>query len=185
MRIAYFTETLPPLVDGVARTLSHLVETLENHKVDFRFYSPVRPDASLAWRHRVRKVPALPFLPYRGYRIGLPFLAPLITDLDHFQPDLIHVVNPTLLGLRGLIYGRHRHIPVVSSYHTHFVFYFNYHGFNSAEKIGWSYLKWFHNQCNMTYAPSSRATLARFMSTHLGQWAFWERFWESGSGYRS
>jgi hypothetical protein len=29
MRIAYFTESLPPLIDGVTRTLTQLAQTLE------------------------------------------------------------------------------------------------------------------------------------------------------------
>ena len=55
MKIAYFTESLPPLIDGVTRTLTRLAGTLESEGIDFRFYSPVKPDDSISWNHRVRK----------------------------------------------------------------------------------------------------------------------------------
>jgi len=43
LRIAYFTESLPPLTDGVARTYTRLAETLNLQKIDFRFFAPVSP----------------------------------------------------------------------------------------------------------------------------------------------
>jgi len=157
MRIAYFTESLPPQTDGVAKTLSRLMETLEASGIDFRFYSPFKPGTAFKWSERVRKVLSLPIFLYSEYRLAVPFLHPLTWELDRYKPDLVHVASPSLLGLFGLSYARRRHVKAVSSYHTHFISYLPYYGLKKAEDAGWKFLKWFHNQFHRTYAPSRSA----------------------------
>lgn len=157
MKIAYFTESLPPLVDGVTRTLCNLVNTLEKGSISYRFFAPVKPESDVAWRDKVHKVASAPFFLYKYYRIGLPYFNGIDRQLDSFKPDVVHVVSPTLLGLYGIQYAHKNKIPVVASYHTHFVSYFNYYGFSQMEQIGWSYLSWFHNKCARTFTPSASA----------------------------
>jgi hypothetical protein len=43
MRIAFFTESLLPLVDGVSHTLGHLFAGLEEEDIEFRVYAPFAP----------------------------------------------------------------------------------------------------------------------------------------------
>lgn len=174
MRVAYFSETLPPLIDGVSRTLSQLTDTLEAEEVDFRFFSAVVPDKTVRWRDHVHRVPSLPFLPYDYYRISLPLFRTLDGPLDAFAPDLIHTVNPTPLGLYGIAYARRRGRPVVASYHTDFVSYFPYYGLRGLESLGWRYLAWFYNQCDVTYAPS-RAALVDLQDHGVRCAGLWER----------
>lgn len=162
MRIAYFTDSLPPLVDGVTLTVSKLVETLQQEQVTFRMFSAVQPDASLAWRDQVRRVFSVPLVPYRYYRLALPYFQRLARELDTFRPDLVHLISPSLLGLHGLNYAVKRGIPVVSSYHTHFVSYFPHYRLHRFNQLGWKYLRWFHNRCTMTYAPSVSMQQALF-----------------------
>jgi glycosyltransferase involved in cell wall biosynthesis len=157
MKIAYFTETLPPQTDGVVNTLCRLADTLESEKVDFRFYSPFKPGSEVGWTDRVKRVASMPLPLYDYYRIGLPFLHNLQSDLDAFGPDLVHAVSPTPLGWAGIEYARRRGLPVVTSYHTHFTRYLTYYGLEKAETAGWQYLRWFHNRGRRTYAPTPSA----------------------------
>src|SRR3989442_15611709 len=99
MRIVYCTESLPPLVDGVTRTLSELVGTLGETGHEFTFLSAVRPEPDLPWRDRVHTVPSVPFPLYPYYRVCLPSARTLDPVLDRFGPDIVHVVTPSLLGL--------------------------------------------------------------------------------------
>ena len=159
MKVVYFTESLPPQTDGVARTLVNLIRTLESQQVDFRFISPFKPDNSFPWSEKVYKVISVPFILYRDYRLSLPVLDRLELEdvLDSFAPDIIHTVSPTALGIMGLNYAISNNIPAVSSYHTHFVSYFKYYGLSLVENVGWNYLRWFYNQFNRIYAPSKSA----------------------------
>jgi glycosyltransferase involved in cell wall biosynthesis len=174
MRVAYFTESLPPSTDGVARTLSHLADTLEHEGVDFRFFCPFAPDASFAWHDKVRKVPSVPFPLYRHYRVGMPPFSWIGRQLDEFRPDVVHIASPTPLGVYGLRYARRRRLPAVASYHTHFVRYFPYYGVGRLARTGWAILRWFHGQCAVNYAPSPSA--AQELRRHgIDNVELWER----------
>lgn len=154
MQIAYFTESLPPLTDGVARTYTRLAETLNKQKIDFRFFAPVRPLETDPWRNRVKKIFSFPFPLYDYYRVSIPYAHGLKKALDDFNPDLIQVAAPTPLCLYAQDYAKKRRIPTVASYHTHFVDYFPYYGFGAFTGWGWNYMRWFYNRSQATYAPS-------------------------------
>ena len=154
MRIAYFTESLPPLTDGVARTYTRLAETLNRRKIDFRFFAPVRREESDPWRARTKRLPSVPFPLYDYYRVSIPYFQGLKRDLDAFKPDLIQVAAPTPMCIYAQDYAKRLGIPTVASYHTHFVDYFPYYGFGSMQETGWNYMRWFYNRSLATYAPS-------------------------------
>jgi len=175
MRIVYFTESLPPNTDGVERTLVHLVETLETEDVDYKFYSPFKPDDNHRWSWRVRKILSIPFIFYTDYKLAIPYFHGLKAEIDKFNPDIVHVVSPTLLGIYGLQYAKKRNIKSVSSYHTHFVSYLSYYGFSKMfEEIGWQYLRWFYNQFDKTYAPSPSA-VKELRSRNINNVELWQR----------
>ncbi len=155
MKIAYFMDTLPPHYDGVVNSFLHLIDSLEEEDVDFKCISSFKPTQDFSWSHRVFKVFSVPFILYKDYRVGIPYFNRTTPELDQYQPDLVHVVSPTILGIFGLKYAKRRKIPVVSSYHTNYVSYLKYYGFpEKIEEIGWDYLRWFYNQFNRVYAPS-------------------------------
>jgi len=134
-----------------------LAETLNQRKIDFRIISPFLPTEEEPWRGRVTQVPSVPFLLYRYYRIGLPPICQLEKALDEFKPDLIQVSAPTPISFYGQNYAFRHNLPSVVGYHTHFVDYFPYYGLGWAVNAGWSYMKWFHNQSQATFAPTPGA----------------------------
>ena len=154
MRVAYFTESLPPSTDGVAKTMTQLCHSLVSEGIDFRFFSPFKPDYDIPWKQQVTRVPSIPFPLYPEYRIGIPGTLSINSALDRFRPDIVHAASPTPLGFLSLNYARRRGIPAVSSYHTHFVSYFRYYGFGNFEQFGWTFLKHFYNKFSRIYAPS-------------------------------
>jgi len=153
MRIAYFTDSLPPLTDGVSRTLSYLKKTLESENLIYKFYSPFRPNDP-EWFDYVYKIISVPFPLYARYRLSLPPLHDLEYSLDKFNPDIIHVCSPFLSGLAAYRYARRHRIPIVNSFHTRFISYCKYYGLEKIEPYGWRYLRWFYNRGNMSFVPS-------------------------------
>lgn len=154
MRVAYFTESLYPHVDGVSRTLARLFVTLERLEVDFRVYSPFVPGPDERWHHRVRRVGSVRFPPYPDYRVTLPWSRGVRADLAAFAPDLVHVVSPTPMGYHAQRLAVRYGVPVVASFHTHFVSYFRYYGVRRFESVGWSLLRAFYLKCERVYVPS-------------------------------
>jgi glycosyltransferase involved in cell wall biosynthesis len=154
MRIAYFSESILPHVDGVSRTLAQLFGFLERSGVDFRVYSPFTPPPEISWAGRVRRMPFIRFPLYPDYRVIVPVGHKVSARLDEYGPDLIHVVSPTPIAVRAQKYGQRRGIPVVSSFHTHFVSYFRFYGFGGLEGLGWRMMRRFYARCEVVYAPS-------------------------------
>lgn len=154
MKIAYFTESLLPHVDGVSRTLAQLFSTLESRGVEFRVYSPFVPSPEVPWSGRVRPVRYVRFPLYPDYRVSLPGGRDVRRELDAWAPDLVHVVSPTPMASWAQRWARRRGIPVVSSFHTHFVSYFRYYGVPALEGFGWAMLRRFYARCERVYAPS-------------------------------
>ncbi len=154
MKIAYFTESILPHVDGVSLTLARLFATLERQGVDFRIFAPLKPGPDISWADRVRRVRSVAFPLYRDYRVSLPWGHGLAQLLDQDPPDLIHVVSPTPMAVWAQSYGAKRGIPVVASFHTDFVSYFRYYHVRPLEGFGWDMLRRFYNRCRATYAPS-------------------------------
>jgi phosphatidylinositol alpha 1,6-mannosyltransferase len=154
MKVVYFTESLLPHVDGVSRTLAQLFGFLERNGVDFRVYSPFVPGPEVSWSGRVRPVRYVRFPLYPDYRVTLPRLGPIARELEDWGPDLVHLVSPTPMASRAQTWARKNGIPVVSSFHTHFVSYFRYYGVPWAEGFGWRMLKRFYDRCERVYAPS-------------------------------
>lgn len=173
MKVAYVTESLLPHVDGVSRTLAQLFDHLERTGVDFRIFSPFVPPAELSWAHRAHRIPYVRFPLYRDYRVATPLGHKISARLDAFGPDLIHVVSPTPIAVRAQRYGQRRGVPVVSSFHTHFVSYFRFYGFGGLEWFGWHLMRRFYGRCEVVYAPSTSIIreLAGHGITHTELWS--------------
>jgi phosphatidylinositol alpha 1,6-mannosyltransferase len=155
LRVAFFTESLLPLVDGVSMTLDRLFHALQAAGVEFRAYSPFVPGDDVEWAHRVRPVRSFAFPLYRDYRVSVPGGRALSRELDDYAPDIVHVVSPTPNAVWAQSWARSHGVPVVGTFHTHFVSYLPYYRLHGLQRLGWSLLRWFYGRCEATYAPSS------------------------------
>ncbi|HBC46442.1 MAG TPA: glycosyltransferase family 1 protein [candidate division Zixibacteria bacterium] len=173
MRIAYFTEVLPPFVDGVTHTLSHLKTSLADEGHDFIFLSPTVPEID-GWKNKVVPVISIPFPLYTKYRMGLPAFHDIKSTLDKFKPDIVHIVSPFFMGMAAYNYAKGIGIPAVNSYHTRFVSYLKYYGFSKIEWFGWDYLRWFYNKAARTFVPST-ATINELEEHGFKRLSLWQR----------
>ena len=100
MKIAFFTETFLPKVDGIVTRLTKTIEYLVKNGDEVIVFCPEGcPD--LHKGAKIVGVAAMPLPLYPELKLGLP--GPAVSDaLENFQPDLIHVVNPAVLGLGGI-----------------------------------------------------------------------------------
>ena len=173
MKVAFFTESLLPHVDGVSLTLARLFGTLEREGVDFRVFSPFQPEEP-SWAERVRPVRFFRFPLYPDYRVTIPGGGQTAEALRGYAPDLVHVVSPTPMAIWAQRQAASIGVPVVSSFHTHFVSYFRYYGVPRLEGLGWRYLRWFYGRCRRTYAPSR--SISRELGEHgIANVELWER----------
>lgn len=153
MKIALFTETFLPKVDGIVTRLRHTVEHLQRQGHQVLLFSPEGGLTEYKGA-KIQGVPGIPLPLYPELKLALPRPA-IGTALAEFQPDLIHVVNPAVLGLAGLYYGKTMNIPLVASYHTHLPQYLHHYGLGALEGLLWELLKAGHNQASLNLCTSS------------------------------
>lgn len=153
MRIALFTETFLPKVDGIVTRLRHTVEQLQRLGDQVLVISP---DGGLTEYKgaKIHGVSGFPLPLYPELKLALP--RPSVGyAVERFKPDLIHVVNPAVLGLAGLFYSKTLNIPLLASYHTHLPEYLQHYGLGMLEGLMWELLKAGHNQARLNLCTST------------------------------
>ena len=172
MRVALFTETFLPKIDGIVTRLIHTVEHLQRAGDNVLVFSP---DGGLTEYKGVQiyGVEGFPLPMYPELKMALP--RPSIGQkLEEFQPDIIHVANPAILGLAGLYYGKKLNIPLLASYHTHLPKYLHHYGFGMLEPLLWELLKGAHNQAELNLCTST-AMVEELRSHGIERVDLWQR----------
>ena len=172
MRIALFTETFLPKVDGIVTRLRHTIEHLERNGDRLLV---VAPDGGLTEYKgaKIHGVPGLPLPLYPELKLALPSVGTKEV-INKFNPDLIHVVNPAVLGLSGIYYAKTLNIPLVASYHTHLPQYLQHYGLGALEGVFWEFLKATHNQAQLNLCTST-AMVNELIAHGIERVDLWQR----------
>lgn len=172
LKIVFFTETFLPKVDGIVTRLTKTVEHLVLAGEEVLVFCPEGgPDSYMG--ARVIGVPAMPLPLYPELKLALP--RPSVAEaLEAFGPDLVHVVNPAVLGLGGIWLAKSRQIPLVASYHTHLPKYLEHYGVGMLEPLLWELLKAAHNQAELNLCTST-AMVEELSQRGIQHTALWQR----------
>ncbi|MBD2744689.1 glycosyltransferase family 1 protein [Coleofasciculus sp. FACHB-1120] len=172
MRIALFTETFLPKVDGIVTRLRHTVEHLQRSGNEVLIFSP---DGGLT-EYKGARIYGVSGFPLPWYpELKMAFPRPSIGyQLEKFQPDIIHVVNPAILGLAGVYYAKTMQIPLLASYHTHLPQYLQHYGLGMLEGVLWEFLKSAHNQAQLNLCTST-AMVQELTSHGIQRVDLWQR----------
>jgi len=155
MRIALFTDTFPPTVNGVARTLGRLVEHLLHRGHEVAVVSTIvsrDPAPGTAFHHQL---PGVPLPMYPELQLARPMGREGRELLQGFNPELVHVATESTVGWSGRGWARRYGVPLVSSFHTDFPAYLAGYGFGGLEGFLWRGLRAFHAAARITFCPSS------------------------------
>ncbi|WP_269623866.1 glycosyltransferase family 4 protein [Prochlorococcus marinus] len=172
MKIAFFTETFLPKVDGIVTRLTKTIQNLVQSGDEVTVFCP-EGCPSKYMGAKVVGVPAMPLPLYPELKLGLP--GPGVSDeLENFKPDLIHVVNPAVLGLGGIWLAKTNNVPLVASYHTHLPKYLEHYGMGMLEPLLWELLKAAHNQATLNLCTST-AMVKELSEKGIQNTALWQR----------
>lgn len=162
MKIAFVTETFLPSTDGIVTRLCATIQWLleEGHEILL-----IAPDLGVSefLGAKVKGIHARPFFLYRQKKFSYPSRQ-VGRYLQEFQPDIIHVVNPALLGAAGIYYGSRGKWPLVASYHTRIPEYADYYRVSFIKPVLWWYLRTLHNRANLNLCTSQ--TIQGELQTH-------------------
>ncbi len=172
MKVAFFTETFLPKVDGIVTRLTKTIPHLIAAGDEVIIFCPEGcPEQFMG--AEVIGVPAMPLPLYPELKLALP--RPAVSEaLERFAPDLVHVVNPAVLGLGGIWLARTRGWPLVASYHTHLPKYLEHYGMGMLEPLLWELLKAAHNQASLNLCTST-AMVEELSEKGIQHTALWQR----------
>jgi glycosyltransferase involved in cell wall biosynthesis len=154
LHVAMVTETYPPEVNGVARTIGLMADGLRarGHRVQL-----VRPrqnghDHAGAGELLAR---GLSIPRYSQLKMGLPAGSALGRGWSLDRPDVVHIATEGPLGWSALAAARKLRIPVATDFHTNFQTYSRHYGFAWLARPVMAYLRGFHNRAGCTMVPTA------------------------------
>ncbi|MGI6469476.1 MAG: glycosyltransferase family 4 protein [Syntrophomonadaceae bacterium] len=149
MRIAVFSDTYYPQVNGVSVILGKMKDYMQRHNIEYLYFVPGDTAEPGVFAFGGTKFPLYPEL-----LITMPSYHKIASLMDQFRPDIVHLATEFSLGWQGMKYALRHDLPVTSTYHTNFVQYLRYYKLPFLEKPGWRYLRWFHRRCQINFTPS-------------------------------
>lgn len=175
MRIAFFTDTFYPQINGVANTLCYFSRYLTQRNIDHVFFIPeCKEETETTDTYPVVRFPSLPFALYPQVRLAITTTYAIRKKLQEFKPDVVHIVTEFCMGFAGLNAARQLSLPVVMSYHTNFDQYLEHYKLELLEEPLWQYMRWFHSYAQLTLCPSEN-TMHRLTFRKFQQLAVWSR----------
>jgi glycosyltransferase involved in cell wall biosynthesis len=182
MRIAYFTDTYSPEVNGVTNTLSRLGVYLGEKHIHHTILAPAYEYEDPPPRRESRYSPYRNLYRFKGLktpfspesRLAFPAFWKIDEICDGFKPDLIHVSTELGIGFRGMRYALSRKLPLVMSYHTNYGEYLRYFDLEPFKPALEKYLAWFYRFANRILAPS-RHTLEELFRRRYRNLGLWSR----------
>ena len=116
MRVAIVSESFLPQVNGVSNTVRHVAHQLLRSGHEPLVIAP-GPGPSHHDGVPVVRVRSLGLPGYKSFPLGMPDSA-VERAIAHFQPDVVHLASPIVLGAIGLRAARRWGIPTVAVYQT-------------------------------------------------------------------
>ena len=178
MRVAIVAESFLPQMNGVVNSVLRVVDHLESRGHDVIVVAPDTPrgDAhapTLVGRSvPVHLVPAVRVPKVTSLPVGVP-MPSMYRALRDFEPDVVHLASPFVVGLAGAYAARRLQIPSVAVFQTDVAGFAESYGLSVASRAAWRYTRHLHEQCDRTLAPSTAtmAALAEHDIPRVFRWA--------------
>jgi glycosyltransferase involved in cell wall biosynthesis len=158
LRIAMVTETYPPEVNGVARTVSEMVEGLRLRGHSIQLVRPRQNGADRAFvdgnlEEVLGRGIAIPRYPQ--LKLGLPARRALLRQWSLRRPDVVHIATEGPLGWSALAAAGDLDLPAATDFHTNFHVYSRHYGVGWLARPVVAYLRRFHNRADCTLVPTA------------------------------
>ncbi|WP_114855056.1 glycosyltransferase family 1 protein [Brachybacterium sp. YJGR34] len=161
MRILFVAESFLPHMNGVTNSVLRVVDHFAAAGDDLGIIAPQWPRASTSLRTscgrrvRVRRVASAPMPGYSAVRIAAASATVLRRRIDEFQPDVLHLASPMILGGRAVVAAQKLGVPSVAVYQTDIPGYTARYGMPFLENATWQLLRDVHNRATVNLAPST------------------------------
>lgn len=155
MRIAIVTESFLPQVNGVTNSVLRVVEHLRERGHEVLVIAPGAGPNNYRGVPVVR-IPAVDLPVVSSLPVGMPTRT-VLTAVEGFAPDVVHLASPFVVGARGAVAARRLRIPSVAVYQTDVPGFAEAYGLGLAARAAWRWVCRLHRMADRTLAPSSDA----------------------------
>jgi 1,2-diacylglycerol 3-alpha-glucosyltransferase len=151
MKIAFFTDTYYPQINGVVKSIDIFCKQLRKLGNEVHIFCPDGVKRS----KYIHPIHSTEFQSYPEYRVGLPSIN-IMKEFKKINPDVVHLHSPFTIGFVGMSLSKIFKIPTVSTHHTLLSDYFEYA--NSSKynkKIADDYVNYFFSRSSIVIVPSN------------------------------
>ncbi len=161
MRVAIVAESFLPNVNGVTNSVLRVIEHLRCTGHEALIIAPDTPRGEppadkVHEGIRVHRVPSRMFPKVTSLPLGVP-RPRMVGVLRGFEPDVVHLASPALLGYGGLHAARHLGVPTVAVFQTDIAGFAESYGVGFAARTAWAWTRHLHSRADRTLAPSTAA----------------------------
>lgn len=172
VKVAIVAESFLPRVNGVTNSVCRVLEHLAARGHQALLVAPAPGPDSYAGTP-VELVPGLSLPVYKSFTVGVPGRK-VEHALRAFQPDVVHLASPVVLGAAGATAAKRLGVPSVAVFQTDIAGFFRGYGFRGTDSVLWSWLRHVHAKADRTLAPS-RPTLRDLEERDFPRLALWGR----------
>ena len=160
MKVAVFTDTYPPFINGVSTSCQNLVQILKAHGHDVIVVAPRTTDGKTELIDGVIRMAGLELKKIYGYRLTSVYNRKVLKMLKDFGVELIHNQTDFGVGQFANICARRLKVPQVYTYHTAYEDYTYYlvRGLMDrvTKKVLRGYTRFTASNCQQFITPSEK-----------------------------
>ncbi len=174
MRIAIFTDSFWPQINGVTTSILNMVDALSQQGHHFLIFAPkpkkfpgpepVFPNTQIIW------LPAEPLPTYTDYLMAYLVPPSAKKTFNDFHADIVHVHTPFFVAQKGIKYAQRKKIPVIGTFHTLVSEFLDYVPIPKIKhnpimkQLTWVYTKHVYGKCDVITTPTK--VLAEELEEH-------------------
>lgn len=177
MRVAIVAESFLPNINGVTNSVLRVLEFLHDNGHEALVIAPGARDfeeeVADYLGFPIVRVPTIMIPLIDSLPIGVPM--PAVTQaMKNFQPDIVHLASPFVLGGAGAFAARQLRIPAIAIYQTDVAGFAQKYHLAPLAAASWEWTRTVHNMCQRTLAPSS-AAIAELLDHGINEVFHWGR----------
>ncbi len=153
MRVALFTETFLPKIDGIVTVVCLLLDHLTKRGIETVIVAP-KMGIEAYKETPVIGVPGVPLPLYPELRVGPPTWK-TYQCVKRFKPDVAHYIHPVLIGVPGMMMARRMQIPTVASFHLDLARLVHHFKLGFLEPVTDALTRTVFNAADYSLAPSN------------------------------
>ncbi len=173
LRVALFSETFLPKLDGVVTVMCLLMDHLRSIGAEAVLFSGGKHVESYQGYPIVSITPGIPMPMYPEITMSLPRQG-TFNILKEFDPDIVHIASPFHTGLRFIRFARRLDKPLVMSFHTHVMEMARFYRLGFLQRPLWAINRFVYSKADYRWATSKRVQ-SELIEHNFGPTGLWRR----------